>query len=90
MLDDREHEKIVKKAEKLQSKAGPEREVLWKRTKAAAGKKSPSSEGNCPGVSSIKEFSKDDLQQAKEMVDKRDKVTDSLQHQLSGFPEAPG
>lgn len=39
MLDDREHEKIVRKAEKLQNKAGPEREeVLWKRTKAAAGK----------------------------------------------------
>lgn len=38
MLEDREEVKIVKKAEELQNKAGPEREeVLRNRTKAATG-----------------------------------------------------
>lgn len=38
-FEDREEVKIVKKAAALQNKAGPKRkEVLWKRTEAAAGK----------------------------------------------------
>lgn len=75
MLEDREEVKIVKKAEELQNKAGSEREeVVCKKTEAAAGKMQRALEKT--------HQEKEDLQQTKAMIDKRDKITDSLQHQL--------
>lgn len=85
MVKDREEVKIVKKAEELQNKEKYcEKELKQLQEKwGKLQRKLFLSEHH-------KEFLKDDLQQAKDMINKRDKVTDSLQHQLSGLGEARG